>query len=127
MISAKALSTFARCASIQKHIDEGRICFKKEHKENERGFIYKRYLKDLKTTQKTFDSLMFIDNAYMNQSATKGLIDLGLAEYFTYPKPIDFMKEILRYSTESCGDNTEPDIILDFFSGSGTTHTLVWS
>lgn len=40
--------------TIQKHIDEGRICFKKEHKDNERGFIYKRYLKDLKTTQKNF-------------------------------------------------------------------------
>ncbi|GAA7714762.1 hypothetical protein HpCOL12_10070 [Helicobacter pylori] len=48
--------------TIQKHIDEGRICFKKEHKDNERGFIYKRYLKDLKTTQKTFDSLIFSDN-----------------------------------------------------------------
>ncbi len=36
--------------TLQKHIDEGRICFKKKHKENERGFIYKHYLKDLKTT-----------------------------------------------------------------------------
>ncbi|TPH89096.1 site-specific DNA-methyltransferase, partial [Helicobacter pylori] len=57
--------------TLQKHINEGRICFKKEHKENERGFIYKRYLKDLKTTQKTFDSLIFSDNCYMNQTATK--------------------------------------------------------
>ena len=41
--------------TIQKHIDEGRICFKKEHKDDERGFIYKRYLKDLKTDLKTFE------------------------------------------------------------------------
>ncbi|WP_001179925.1 site-specific DNA-methyltransferase [Helicobacter pylori] len=101
--------------TIQKHIDEGRICFKKKHKENERGFIYKRYLKDLKTTQKTFDSLIFSDNCYMNQVATKELLSLELAEYFSYPKGVDFMAKIVEHATE------KGDIILDFFAGSGTT------
>ncbi|WP_120862708.1 DNA methyltransferase [Helicobacter pylori] len=101
--------------TIQKHIDEGRICFKKEHKDNERGFIYKRYLKDLKTTQKTFDSLVFTDNLYMNQVATKELLSLELAEYFSYPKGVDFMAKIVEHATE------KGDIILDFFAGSGTT------
>ncbi|WP_078270867.1 site-specific DNA-methyltransferase [Helicobacter pylori] len=101
--------------TIQKHIDEGRICFKKEHKDNERGFIYKRYLKDLKTTKKTFDSLIFSDNCYMNQAATKELLSLELAEYFSYPKGVDFMAKIVEHATE------KGDIILDFFAGSGTT------
>ncbi|MGL2646637.1 site-specific DNA-methyltransferase [Helicobacter pylori] len=101
--------------TIQKHIDEGRICFKKEHKDNERGFIYKRYLKDLKTTQKIFDSLVFTDNLYMNQAATKELLSLELAEYFSYPKGVDFMAKIVEHATE------KGDIILDFFAGSGTT------
>ncbi|GHQ31327.1 hypothetical protein VN1219_09170 [Helicobacter pylori] len=101
--------------TIQKHIDEGRICFKKEHKDNERGFIYKRYLKDLKTTKKTFDSLVFSDNCYMNQVATKELLSLELAEYFSYPKGVDFMAKIVEHATE------KGDIILDFFAGSGTT------
>ncbi|WP_120906701.1 site-specific DNA-methyltransferase [Helicobacter pylori] len=101
--------------TIQKHIDEGRICFKKEHKDNERGFIYKRYLKDLKTTQKTFDSLIFSNNCYMNQTATKELLSLGMGEYFTYPKGVDFMAKIVEHATE------KGDIILDFFAGSGTT------
>ncbi len=101
--------------TLQKHIDEGRICFKKEHKDNERGFIYKRYLKDLKTTQKTFDSLVFTDNLYMNQVATKELLSLELAEYFSYPKGVDFMAKIVEHATE------KGDIILDFFAGSGTT------
>ncbi|GAA8993456.1 hypothetical protein BTM275_00910 [Helicobacter pylori] len=101
--------------TLQKHIDEGRICFKKKHKENERGFIYKRYLKDLKTTKKTFDSLIFSDNCYMNQVATKELLSLELAEYFSYPKGVDFMAKIVEYATE------KDDIILDFFAGSGTT------
>lgn len=109
--------------TIQKHIDSGRICFKKEHKENERGFIYKRYLKDLKTTQKTFDSLKFTDNEFMNQNATKGLLDLGLGEYFTYPKGVNFIQEIIEHATNSADRNPkfEPDIILDFFSGSAST------
>ncbi|MFP6231289.1 site-specific DNA-methyltransferase [Helicobacter pylori] len=101
--------------TIQKHIDEGRICFKKEHKDNERGFIYKRYLKDLKTTKKTFDSLIFSDNCYMNQAATKELLSLELAECFSYPKGVDFMAKIVEHATE------KGDIILDFFAGSGTT------
>ncbi|WQZ87398.1 site-specific DNA-methyltransferase [Helicobacter pylori] len=103
--------------TIQKHIDEGRICFKKEHKDNERGFIYKRYLKDLKTTQKTFDSLIFSDNCYMNQVATKELLNLGMGEYFPYPKGVEFMKKIILHSTTPNSN----DIILDFFAGSGTT------
>ncbi len=101
--------------TIQKHIDERRICFKKKHKDNERGFIYKRYLKDLKTTKKTFDSLVFTDNLYMNQAATKELLSLELAEYFSYPKGVDFMAKIVEHATE------KGDIILDFFAGSGTT------
>ncbi|MGL2875419.1 site-specific DNA-methyltransferase [Helicobacter pylori] len=103
--------------TIQKHIDEGRICFKKEHKDNERGFIYKRYLKDLKTTKKTFDSLVFSDNCYMNQAATKELLSLGMGEYFPYPKGVEFMKKIILHSTSTNSN----DIILDFFAGSGTT------
>ncbi|ANE36056.1 type III restriction/modification system, mod subunit [Campylobacter iguaniorum] len=102
--------------TMQKHIDEGRICFKKEHKENERGFIYKRYLKDLKTTLTTFDSLKFVDNKFMNQNATKELLNLGMGEYFMYPKSVEFIKEIINHST-----NDNHDIILDFFAGSGTT------
>ncbi|ECP5135296.1 site-specific DNA-methyltransferase, partial [Campylobacter upsaliensis] len=85
--------------TMQKHIDEGHICFKKEHKDNERGFIYKRYLKDLQTNLRTFDSLKFTDNKFMNQAATKELLALGLGEYFTYPKSVNFIKEITKHAT----------------------------
>ncbi|MCQ2786655.1 site-specific DNA-methyltransferase [Helicobacter pylori] len=101
--------------TIQKHIDEGRICFKKEHKDNERSFIYKRYLKDLKTTKKTFDSLIFSDNCYMNQAATKELISLGFAEIFKNAKPESLIATILEHATK------ENDLVCDFFAGSGTT------
>ncbi|WP_086256495.1 site-specific DNA-methyltransferase [Campylobacter vicugnae] len=102
--------------TLQKHIDEGRICFKKEHKDDERGFIYKRYLKDLKTDLTTFDSLKFVDNKFMNQNATKGLKELNMVEAFSYPKSVEFIQEIINHTT-----NDNHDIILDFFAGSGTT------
>ena len=89
--------------TMQKHIDEGRICFKKEHKDDERGFIYKRYLKDLQTNLRTFDSLKFTDNKFMNQAATKELLALGLGEYFTYPKSVNFIKEITKHATNTGG------------------------
>ncbi|EJF0799220.1 site-specific DNA-methyltransferase [Campylobacter upsaliensis] len=89
--------------TMQKHIDEGHICFKKEHKDNERGFIYKRYLKDLQTNLRTFDSLKFTDNKFMNQAATKELLALGLGEYFTYPKSVNFIKEITKHATNTGG------------------------
>ena len=101
--------------TIQKHIDYGTICFKKEHKENERGFIFKRYKKDLKTNQKTLDSLVFCENEFMNQAATKELLAMKLAEYFSYPKGVNFIKTMIEHGTE------KEDLILDFFSGSGTT------
>ena len=101
--------------TMQKHIDEGRICFKKEHKENERGFIYKRYLKDLRTTLKTFDTLEFANNKYMNQVATKEAISLGFVETFRYPKPEALLQRIIEISTN------ENDLVMDFFAGSGTT------
>ncbi|PUD53076.1 site-specific DNA-methyltransferase [Helicobacter pylori] len=101
--------------TIQNFIDERRLVFKKEHQENERIFIYRHYLKDLKTTKKTFDSLIFSDNCYMNQAATKELLNLGMGEYFSYPKGVDFVAKIVEHATE------KGDIILDFFAGSGTT------
>ncbi|ANV97727.1 DNA methyltransferase [Helicobacter enhydrae] len=106
--------------TLQKHIDAGRIVFKKEHGDNERGFIYKRHLKDLKTTLKTFDSLSFVDNNFMNQKATKELKALEMAEAFSYPKSVEFIKTILNHST-----NDDSEIVLDFFAGSGTTAQAV--
>lgn len=101
--------------TLQQHIDNGRICFKKEYKDNERGFIYKRYVKDLNTTLETFDSLKFVDNKYMNQVATKELKELELVEYFPYPKGCNYIKEIIIHGSD------KDSIILDFFSGSATT------
>lgn len=101
--------------TIQKHIDYGTITFKKEHKPDERGFIYKRYKKDLKTIKETMDSLIFTDNMFMNQNATKELLEIDMVDYFTYPKGVEFLKTIVLHGSD------ENSLILDFFSGSATT------
>lgn len=101
--------------TLQKHINDGTICFKQEHKENERSFIFKRYKKDLKTTQKTLDSLAACENTFMNQTATKELLEIGIGEYFSYPKGVQFIQHLITHGAD------ENAIIFDFFSGSGTT------
>lgn len=95
------------------YIKNGKIVFKKEHKPNERGFIFKTYLNELKNKTKPMDSLFFTNNKYMNQVATKELNEMGVV--FQYPKPVNFIKDLLKYSISS------DSIILDFFSGSATT------
>ncbi|MHA3859370.1 site-specific DNA-methyltransferase [Mycoplasma sp. Z463D] len=101
--------------TIDQHIKEGTITFKKDHKPNERGFIYKRYLNNLKSTKKTIDSLVFASNEFMNQVATKEAKSLSFVEDFKYPKPADFISKLMLHSTDNVS------IILDFFAGSGTT------
>ncbi len=99
--------------SFEKYVASGKIKFKDKIKNNERGFIFKSYANQLKNTMKPIDSLLFDSNQFMNQVATKETNALGLK--FDYPKPVDFIKEIIKSSTD------DGDIVLDFFAGTGTT------
>ena len=102
-------------STLEKYIQNGKIKFKENYKENERGFIFKRYKKELKTDIMPLDSLFSTINDYMNQVATKELSQLMDKNVFSYPKPVEFIKKILKSSTNN------GDIVLDFFSGSATT------
>ena len=102
-------------STLETYIQSGKIKFKENYKENERGFIFKRYKKELKTTIMPLDSLFAVTNEYMNQVATKELSQLMGKNVFSYPKPVEFIKKILKSSTNN------GDIVLDFFSGSATT------
>lgn len=98
---------------FKKLIEEKRIIFKKKHKNNERGFILKRYKNELQNENKLLDTL-FIDNIYLNQAATKETYKIFNEKYFDYPKPVDFIKRLINSAS------SENDIIMDFFAGSGT-------
>jgi len=57
----------------------------------------------------------------LSEQGRKDLEKLGLASSFDYPKPVDFVKQLVRAASSPHGG----DIILDFFSGSGTTAEAV--
>ena len=84
--------------SLEKYIEIGKIKFKTSKKNNERGFIFKSYVSQLKNTKKPIDSLIFVDNNYMNQVATKEINKLNLK--FDYPKPVEFIKQIILSSSK---------------------------
>lgn len=106
--------------SLERYINSGRVVFKREYKEKERGFIFKTYLNQLASKYKPIDSLMFTDNIYMNQNATKELNDMDI--FFDYSKPINLMIDLIKYFM-----NDKNGIVLDFFSGSATTAQAVMS
>ncbi|WNY28334.1 hypothetical protein MmiEs2_05190 [Methanimicrococcus stummii] len=101
--------------TLQTYIQSGKISFKKNYSENERGFIFKRYKKDSSSMTNPVNSLFAIENNYMNQNATTELSRLFDVPYFSYPKPSLFIYNLIKFSTN------KKDIILDFFSGSATT------
>ena len=106
---------FAR-TTFDKYVANGKIKFKKEHKPNERGFIFKRYRNEVMSDFSLVDTLFAIENEYMNQNATKTMNKL-FSDFkpFDYTKPYNYIIKLVKYSTK------ENDIILDFFAGSGTT------
>lgn len=98
-----------------KLLEEGRLCFKKEHKPNERGFFLKRYKNELKSDFLFLNSLDTVDNKFLNQVATKELIKLFDNKFFDFPKPESLYQIIIQSCTN------QGDIVLDYHLGSGTT------
>ena len=76
---------------------------------------YKRFLSEVKDGVTPMTVWKYTDVGH-SQDATKEVKDLFKgAAYFDYPKPVKLVKQLASLCTN---DN---DIILDFFSGSGTT------
>ena len=56
---------------------------------------------------------------HLSADGKRDIQNLGFGEEFTFPKPVSLIKELVLGATFSAKSND--DIILDFFSGSGTT------
>lgn len=108
-------------ASMEEYVKSGRIVFKKEKRKNQRGFIFKRYKNQLVSKENAVGTLNFIDNIYMNQVATKETNEIIPNNKFNYPKPLFFIKDLMKSIT-----NNE-SIILDFMAGTGTTGHAILS
>ncbi|MBE4693659.1 site-specific DNA-methyltransferase [Brevibacterium casei] len=80
----------------------------------ERGGGYEVVIQD---RTKAFTTLDLVDNKYSNDNAKKGISSLFAFAAFDYTKPVEMLKTIIALSTSPDGG----DIVLDFFSGSGTT------
>lgn len=101
--------------TLQRYISEGKLKFKRDYREGERGFIFKRYKKDAINTFEPVHSLFGINNEYMNQAATVETKKLFTKDIFSYPKPVSFIQKVVKYIT------VKNSFVLDFFSGSATT------
>jgi adenine-specific DNA-methyltransferase len=101
---------------FKKLVIEKRIVFKKIHNENERGFILKRYKNELSSEYNVAQSL-FGENKYLNQVATKEQAIIFGKKVFDFPKPVNYIKDLLSITNFKKDD----PIILDFFAGTGTT------
>lgn len=75
---------------------------------------YKRHKAEVRSDRKPYSSII---DTRLNSVATKELRELLDAQVFDYPKTIDLLKQLIYQATNSNNN----DIILDFFSGSGTT------
>lgn len=100
---------------FEKLVSSGKIIFKTEHLENERGFILKRYKKDIKSAYHTVNTLGLTSNEYINEVATNDIYDLFEIKAFDYTKPTILVRDLVRQAV------SENDLVLDFFSGSATT------
>ena len=105
--------------TLKEYIEKGRIKFRTEIKKNQRGFIFKRYAASMKNQYMPFGTLDFTENEYLNSVATKELSELVPENSFLYPKPVAFIKKIIKSFPD------DSITVLDFFAGSGTTGQAV--
>ena len=105
--------------TMETYIQQGKIKFKKEYGESEKGFVFKRYKKDSASQWEPVHSLFGTENPYMNQTATVELKELLGDSGFSYPKPAAFIEKLVQYAADG------EDLVLDFFAGSGTTAQAV--
>lgn len=76
-------------------------------------------LRNLKEDSSKFYSIL----KHLSANGIKDLQELQLNDYFSYPKPVSLIKEIISGMTLFSAK--KGDIILDFFSGSATTAQAV--
>lgn len=72
--------------------------------------IYEKYRKSTYKPKSIWD-----DNSFLTETGTVEIKRLEFGEEFEFPKPVNLIKQCIALSA------SEDDIVLDFFSGSGTT------
>lgn len=102
--------------SMTKMIEEGRVYFPSDSSKRP---MQKRFQKELKSKYNPLSTLM-LNKVGLNTEATREMQNLMGGNYFDYTKPLSLVELLAQ---QICTSND--DIILDFFSGSGTTGQAV--
>ncbi len=99
----------------------GQVVYYKNKNEysGEYSFFIKKYKKDIGKQYNNISTLFATENEFTNANGTLDIMEVFDKKEFenSYPKPVELMKKLIKYSTY----NNKNAIILDFFSGSGTT------
>ena len=105
---------------VLESLKKGEIAFIKDQDGNWNAHS-KQYLKDENGSIREIKAFSIIDDIF-TQHGTNEFIDIfGNAQIFPFPKPSSFIKKLLQIG---CNGDSEA-IILDFFSGSGSTGQAV--
>jgi len=95
---------------VERRIEDGRVIFGKSGQARP---VQKVFLKEKKSLRVKPES--WWDEHGLNEDGTKEMTELFSPKIFVHSKPSKLVKNILNISTK------DDDIIIDFFSGSGTT------
>lgn len=79
----------------------------------------KQYLKDRNGIVRKTKEFSLLDDIYTQHGTNEIISYFGDARIFPYPKPVEFIKRLLRIGTD------EKSLILDYFAGSSTTADAV--
>jgi adenine-specific DNA-methyltransferase len=100
---------------------DNRLVFNFNKKENTYSVRFKGYLYDDDGNEKQGKPLSLLIGPY-TQEGTKDFQEIFEREVFPFPKPVNLLKQLFKITY---GQEGEPNIYLDFFSGSGTTAQAV--
>ncbi|CEN56467.1 site-specific DNA-methyltransferase [Candidatus Methylopumilus turicensis] len=106
--------------SMAKLLEEGKIIF---HPEGKTRPGLKKFFNELKTDSKPISTWLDRETFGIgfNTEGTKIVNELFDGEkFFDYPKPVSLIQLLIEQASDS------DDLVLDFFSGSGTTAQAVW-
>src|SRR5690606_18819203 len=81
--------------------------------------FYKKQRPELGDLPTSKPKSVFFKPAYSTSTATKQLKNLLGGRYFDGPKPVPFIRDLIQIGSD------RDSIVLDFFSGSGTTAQAV--
>ena len=110
-------------ARVEKAKEENKLVFNFNERENSWSVRFKGYLLDNEGDEKLGKPTTVILDV-LTQEGTKDFAELFPRDVFQFPKPLKLIKSFLAINTTV--SINEPEIILDFFAGSGTTGQAVF-